>query len=99
MGNLVPVYYRKCLNIAVDPQGLYMAIAFPWRFGSPPLFIPWGAVELVENGGLLSAKRVVIRVHGEGPTISVPGPVGECIREAYMHSPKPALTPPSSGRL
>lgn len=33
--------YRNVLRLTADKSGVYLAVAFPFRIGHPPLFIPW----------------------------------------------------------
>ncbi|MES2460155.1 MAG: hypothetical protein V4671_06205 [Armatimonadota bacterium] len=36
--------YKGCLNIGVTPQGMFLSILFLFRFGHPPLLIPWSCL-------------------------------------------------------
>jgi len=40
-GSVGQAGYGACLNLHVVKTGLYMSVAFPFRFAHPPLFIPW----------------------------------------------------------
>ncbi len=42
-------HYNNCLTFGADPQGLSIAMLFILRAGHPPLFIPWGELELQPN--------------------------------------------------
>ncbi len=42
-------HYNNCLTFGADPQGLSIAMFFILRAGHPPLFIPWGELELQPN--------------------------------------------------
>jgi hypothetical protein len=33
--------YHNILSVSANAEGLYLAMFFPFRFGHPPLFIPW----------------------------------------------------------
>lgn len=35
------VSYNSCLTIHATPEGLHLAVWLPFRFGHPPLLIPW----------------------------------------------------------
>lgn len=37
----LPVNYKRCLFMVVNRHGLRISVLFPFRFRSPPLFIPW----------------------------------------------------------
>src|SRR5215475_7265121 len=36
-----PVHYKGALFITVGRDGFLLSLFFPFRLGSPPLFIPW----------------------------------------------------------
>ena len=36
--------YRGCLVVGANPEGLYLAVIFLFRFAHPPLFIPWAEI-------------------------------------------------------
>jgi hypothetical protein len=33
--------YNNCLRVAVNEEGMHIAVPFPLRPGHPPLFLPW----------------------------------------------------------
>jgi len=37
-------HYGNCLVIGANPDGLYLAMIFLFRFAHPPMFIPWNEV-------------------------------------------------------
>jgi hypothetical protein len=37
----LPISYRSCLRIVANDNGIRFSVFFPFRFGHPPLFIPW----------------------------------------------------------
>jgi hypothetical protein len=41
--------YSNCLTVGVNPQGLYLAVWFPFRIGHPPLLIPWQDLSVRER--------------------------------------------------
>ena len=36
--------YNRCINFAVADDGLHIQVFLPFRFGHPPLFIPWNRI-------------------------------------------------------
>lgn len=44
-----PVSYGGCLFLTVNEVGFRLSLLFPFRLFCPPLFIPWKAVESVEQ--------------------------------------------------
>ena len=47
------VAYRNCLNIHATPDGLFLSVAWLFRVGHRPLFIPWRAIHNVEARQIL----------------------------------------------
>ncbi|MBI5025298.1 MAG: hypothetical protein HZC12_00935 [Nitrospirae bacterium] len=45
--------YNNCLTIGSNERGLYLSIFFIFRFGHPPLFIPWNDISITNKKGLL----------------------------------------------
>lgn len=48
--NLGWMAYKSCVRVGVSSEGLTLQIQFPFRFGHPDLFIPWGRLELTGRG-------------------------------------------------
>lgn len=92
MGNrFFPVHYRNCLFITVNDSGFRLSIFFPFRFLTPPLFIPWEAVESIEPRRFLFFLRYsVIRLRDRWPAISVHGGAGQRIAEVYSSRSRPS---------
>jgi hypothetical protein len=80
---LFPVNYRGSLFLTVNQAGFRLAIFFPFRLLSPPLFIPWKAVASVESKRLLFFRYVVVRLRDQWPTISIRGAAGREVEVAY----------------
>lgn len=64
--------YNGCLTIGADMRGLYLAVLFLFRYGHPPLFVPWADVQVAASEGRFfsylefsfrRAPGVVLRVH------------------------------------
>ena len=83
----LPVSYGSCLKFMVNSQGFGMSILFPFRFLSPPLFIPWAQVESVTKRRFLFFRSVVVQVKGHWAQIRIGGRVGESILETYARWP------------
>jgi hypothetical protein len=75
----LPVSYGNCLFVTVNDAGFGLSILFPFRLFSPPLFIPWSAVESVETRRVLFTTRVVVRLRAHWPVLSVRGSAGTCL--------------------
>jgi hypothetical protein len=83
----LPVSYRSCLEVVVSRRGLHLAVLLPFRFRSPPLFIPWVEVAAVSEKPFRRTFGVTIHLRGPGPVISIRGRAGHSIRAAYAASP------------
>jgi hypothetical protein len=82
----LPVDDQGCLFMVVNRHGLHISLLFPFRFGSPPLFIPWSAVESVTEKPFLHTFGVAVKPRDHWPIIRVPGRAGHMIREAHAVS-------------
>jgi len=80
---LLPVGYGRSLNLTVGEEGFGLSVLFLLRFFSPPLFIPWDAVESVEAKRSLIGRYTAIRVRDRWPTISIRGDAGERLAQKY----------------
>lgn len=81
-----PINYKGCLFMVVNRHGLHVSVLFPFRFRSPPLFIPWSAVESITEKQFMRTFGVTVRLRNCWPIISVPGRAGHMIREAHAVS-------------
>jgi hypothetical protein len=41
--------YGNCLVLGANPEGIYLAVFFPFRVAHPPIFIPWNEVTLSKS--------------------------------------------------
>ncbi len=41
--------YKGCTNVGADSRGVYISFGFLFRFGHPPIFVPWGDITITEN--------------------------------------------------
>jgi hypothetical protein len=86
----LPVSYGNCLFVTVSPKGLYLSIFFPFRFLSPPLFVPWSRVESAVERRSLFMPYVVISVRDHWARISLRGASGRRAKELYEAAPHDA---------
>jgi hypothetical protein len=78
-----PVSYGGCLFPTINSQGLYLSIFLPFRFLSPPLFIPWSKVESIDLRRFLFFTYVVITLRDHWARISLRGAPGIKAKEEY----------------
>lgn len=79
----IPVNYSNCLTLTIGDRGIRLAILFPFRFGSPPLFIPWLMIESVTAKRFLFWRYVQIRIRDRRPRLSLHGRAGRRVLETY----------------
>ena len=76
--------YGNCLFVTVSDVGLRLSIFFPFRFLSPPLFIPWHAVQSVESGRFLFLRYSLIRLRRGWPAIALRGRAGREVAARFL---------------
>jgi hypothetical protein len=81
-----PVQYRGALFITISSEGFLLSIFFPFRLGSPSLFIPWTEVESATEEEAWFVNRAVVRLRGLPTTIMIAGRAGQRMVEAYALS-------------
>ena len=52
--------YKGCTNVGIDSRGLHFSFGFLFRFGHPPLFVPWGDITITEKK-ILKSKVLELR--------------------------------------
>lgn len=72
----LPVGYGNCLTVTVSERGLGLALLFPFRFLSPPLFIPWSQVASVSEGKFLFFRHVIVQPANHWSRIKLYGELG-----------------------
>jgi hypothetical protein len=75
--------YGGCLFMTVNDSGFRLSILFLFRFLSPPLFIPWSAVNTVQTGRSLFVRYTLVRLRRGWPTVALCGKAGQCLAEMY----------------
>lgn len=78
-----PVRYGNCLFVTVNPEGLRLSILFPFRFLSPPLFIPWSKAESVEEKKIFFFRYYVLSIRDHWPRITLRGSTGRHAKDAF----------------
>ena len=77
------VNYGVCLIITVGRSGIYVSIFMPFRLLCPDFFVPWSAVEAVEEQATALSRRTVVRMRGSPVTLALRGSVGHCVAATY----------------
>jgi hypothetical protein len=61
-GRIGVIHYHSCLCFGVNEEGLRIAIAFPFRFFHPPLFIGWDQFHQISADPTLYSHKVRMSV-------------------------------------
>jgi hypothetical protein len=88
--------YGGCLFVTVNDVGFQLSILFPFRFLSPPLFIPWIAVKAVDEKRFLFWSYAVIRLNRGWPTVALRGAAGRRVADVYGASQTSVNTRPTA---
>jgi hypothetical protein len=88
----IPVSYGNCLFVTVTPTGLRLSLFLPFRFLSPPLFVPWTAVASVIQRRILFMSFTSLVLDNAWPRITLRGAPGEEIYEACVGARPELLT-------
>lgn len=51
------IRYTGTLNIGITPEGIYLSVIPPFNIGTPPLLIPWRAIDRIEEVNMLFVKN------------------------------------------
>jgi hypothetical protein len=80
--------YNGVLTVHIEPDGLRLAVIAPFRFGHPPLLIPWDAITAIRPQKVLWMTVYAIDI-GEPhvQTVQVSARIIDAIRD---HAPSPA---------
>jgi hypothetical protein len=80
---ILPVTYKGCLFFTIGKEGVYLSVSFLFRFLSPPLFIPWSAIESITEQRHLFGSYGVIAIRNCPVKILAMGPAGKSLLAAY----------------
>ncbi len=91
MGSSVPVRYGNCLFVTVGDAGIRIAVTFPYRLLSPPLFIAWRDVSTVEVTAPTSYfPATTIHLHGRPQFIRFRGDIGHLVLKTWVRVGHPS---------
>lgn len=79
-----PVHYRGCLFLTLAQEGLHLSVLFLFRFQTPPLLIPWRAIESMTEERPFFTRYTVITLRGRWQRITLRGDVGERVKALYV---------------
>jgi len=57
--------YRGSTNVGADSRGLHLSLFFLFRFGHPPLFVPWRDITITEKQ-IFRSKALELRFRKTG---------------------------------
>jgi hypothetical protein len=79
----LPVNYNFILTVRVGDAGVGLETNPLFRYGHPPLLIPWQAVRECRRFSLLFYSGALLRLHDSGVRIFIGGRAGAAILERY----------------
>jgi len=88
----IPVSYGNCLFVTVTPSGLRLSLFLPLRFLSPPLWVPWTAVESVIQKRILFVSVTTLVLKETWPRITLRGAAGRALYAACTAARPELLT-------
>lgn len=68
-GSVGLVVFKGVLSVGVTSQGIYLNVFPVFRFGYPPLLIPWSAIKKIEPADALFVQRY--RFYLDSPKIKI----------------------------
>lgn len=90
------VRYRGVLSMLLNDDGVGFSLARPFRFGAPPIFIPWEQIEWVQPGRALLSKGTLMHIRGHWSVINVLGDPGHVINDWVENNPDRVQIRPGS---
>lgn len=79
----LPLSYGRTLFVTVHPSGFHLSVMVLLRLFSPPLFIPWEAVESVTEKQTLFKRYALICIRGHGSRLALHGRAGRAVKQAF----------------
>jgi hypothetical protein len=77
------IHFGSALTMGADESGLYMAVNPLFRFGNPPLLIPWSEISIIAGErGLIFKKRVLLLGGQEAISLSISSSLAKDLKEA-----------------
>lgn len=77
------VHFGNALTMGADETGLYMAVFPLFRFGNPPLLIPWSEISVVPGErGFIFKKRLLLLGRQETISLSISSSFAKVLKEA-----------------
>lgn len=76
------IRYGGILTVGANLRGLYLSVLVPFRFGHPPLFIPWTDITVTARRGLVLGHVDLRFRRVPGVSLRLPERLGRQIAEA-----------------
>jgi hypothetical protein len=87
-GKLGIVNYGNCLNLGASKEGLHLSVFFLFRFGNPPVVVPWNDIQATAKKGWIFDSVVFRFAKAPGSTLRI----GEDLGKAIINASNGALT-------
>lgn len=86
-------HYNGCLTVGADPSGLFIQPMIPFRFGHPPLFIPWTEITVGTTRVFLMVMTDLRLGRGEQIPFKIRSSLAARLRSAAGQGWPATLTP------
>jgi hypothetical protein len=80
-GKIGRAYYRACLVVGVDVDGVFLSCLPPFNVGAPALYIPWRALRFVTRSKFLWVPALRLRTE-DGTPIDLFGSAADLVDRA-----------------
>lgn len=78
-----PINYTNCLLLTINDKGLNLSILFPFRFLSPPLFIPWSRFNSAQKKSFLLMPYYLFAIRDHWARIGLFSEAGHRAKQAF----------------
>ncbi len=75
-----PITYRRCVRVAMNDDGIGLCLMFPFRFYSPPFFVPWRSIVGCTEKQVLLMRKVTLSLAGTDRQVTFGGPLAQVVK-------------------
>jgi hypothetical protein len=79
----LPMNYNNCVIVALGDVGIHLRTWLPFRFGHPPLLIPWSEIESAQVGRAFLRRATTVSMRGTDTRVRIYGAAGRAVAEAW----------------
>ncbi len=79
-----PLTYRRCVRVALNDDGIGLRLMFPFRFYSPPFFVPWTSVVACTEKQVLLMNKVTLSFADTDRQVTFGGRMAQVVKAVYQ---------------